>query len=163
MGGKCRLSKRRHAEDIYLAPLGLNTDLLSAQQKEMSDSLVSALVTQMQEYRGEQIEALIVGTENGHATIYHVDTRGTATCADDVGFAAIGIGAWHARSQLMQTRYTNAALYYPALAAVYAAKKAADISPGVGTTTDIHIAFRDQTERLLEGTSSNWSSCMKSM
>jgi 20S proteasome alpha/beta subunit len=151
-GRQMQAIKRRHAEDIYLAPLGLNTDLLAAQQKEMSDGLVSALVAQMQEYRGEEVDALIVGIENGHATIYHVDTRGTATCADDVGFAAIGIGAWHARSQLMQARYTNAALYYPALAAVYAAKKAADISPGVGTTTDIHIAFRGQTERLLPDT-----------
>jgi 20S proteasome alpha/beta subunit len=151
-GRQMQTIKRRHAEDIYLAPLGLNTDLLNAQQKEMSDSLVSALVTQMQKYPGEEVDALIVGIEDGRATIYHVDTRGTATCADDVGFAAIGIGAWHARSQLMQARYTNGALYYPALAAVYAAKKAADISPGVGTTTDIHIAFRDQTERLLPET-----------
>jgi 20S proteasome alpha/beta subunit len=144
--------KRRHAEDMYLAPLGLNTDLLMAQQTEMSDSLVSALVSQMQEYRGDEVEALIVGMEDGRATIYHVDSRGTATCADDVGFAAIGAGAWHARSALMQSRYTNNFFYYPALAAVYAAKKAADISPGVGSTTDIHIAFREQTERLLPRT-----------
>jgi hypothetical protein len=140
--------KRRHAEDIYLAPLGLNTDLLSAQQKEMSDSLMSALVSQMQEYRGEDIEALVVGVDRGNATIHHVDARGSVTCADDVGFAAIGIGAWHARSQLMQNGYTGTWLYFPALAAIFAAKKAADVSPGVGSTTDIHIAFRDQTERL---------------
>lgn len=41
--------KRRHAEDIYLAPIGLNTDTLFAQQKEMSDSLTSALINQLQD------------------------------------------------------------------------------------------------------------------
>jgi ATP-dependent protease HslVU (ClpYQ) peptidase subunit len=142
--------KRRHAEDLYLAPLGLNTDMLNA--SEMSDSLVSALVNQMQNYRGEEVEALIVGVDKGNATIYHVDTRGTVTCADDVGFAAIGSGAWHARSQLMQAGYTNAFLYFPAMAAVYAAKKTADISPGVGSTTDIQIFFREGPENLIPKT-----------
>jgi hypothetical protein len=140
--------KRRHAEDLYLAPLGLNTDMLNA--SEMSDSLVSALVNQMQAYQGDEVEALIVGVDKGNATIYHIDTRGTVTCADDVGFAAIGSGAWHARSQLMQAGYTNAFYYFPAMAAVYAAKKTADVSPGVGGTTDIQIFFREGPENLLE-------------
>lgn len=144
--------KRRHAEDIYLAPIGLNTDTLFAQQKEMSDSLTSALINQLQDYRGEEVEALVVGVEPMGAAIFHVDTRGTVTCADDVGFAAIGSGAWHARSQLMQVGYTNSALYFNALAAIFAAKKAADVSPGVGAKTDIHIVFRDNVERLEQGT-----------
>ena len=142
--------KRRHAEDLYLAPLGLNTDMLNA--SDMSDSLVSALVNQMQAYQGEEVEALVVGVDKGNATIYHIDTRGTVTCADDVGFATIGSGAWHARSQLMQTGYTNAFYYFPAMAAVYAAKKTADVSPGVGSTTDIQIFFRDGPENLLKET-----------
>lgn len=140
--------KRRHAEDIYLAPLGLNTDLLSAQHGEMSDALASTLVAQMQNYQGEDVEALVVGSDRGNAEIYHVDNKGTVTCANDVGFAAIGSGAWHARSQLMQAGYTNSFLYFYALAAVFRAKKAADTSPGVGTRTDIQLVFRNSIERL---------------
>jgi 20S proteasome alpha/beta subunit len=149
--------KRRHAEDIYLAPLGLNTDLLIAQQKEMSESMSDRLITEMQRYEGEDVEALIVGIEQGRvkgeqrASIYHVDTHGSVTCADDVGFAAIGSGAWHARSQLMQAGYTKLVPYFRALATVFAAKKAADVSPGVGANfTDIHVVFRNGPERLVE-------------
>jgi hypothetical protein len=146
--------KRRRAEDIYLAPLGLNADLLNAQQKEMSATMVSTLIEQMQNYLGEDVEGLVVGMEVGmqgeiRASIYHIDTRGSVTCADDVGFAAIGSGAWHARSQLMQARYTKSFYYYPALATLFAAKKAADTSPGVGSRTDITVLFKSGPESLL--------------
>jgi hypothetical protein len=136
--------KRRHAEDIILAPLGLNTDILN----EMSGGNADRLITQMQEYRGEVVEAVILGMENNldkklDASIYHIDTRGSVTCANDVGFAAIGSGAWHANSQLMQSGYTKRFPYFSALAALFAAKKAADVSPGVGDTyTDINVLFR---------------------
>lgn len=151
-GRQIQAIKRRHAEDMYLAPLGLNTDLLMAQQREMTEHSMSFLMQQMQEYRGEDVEALIVGTHEGHATIYHIDGRGSVTCMDDVGFAAIGSGAWHTRSLLMQNRYSNAWLFFPALALVFAAKRAADLSPGVGRETDIHIAYKTGTERLVEAT-----------
>ena len=146
--------KRRRAEDIYLAPLGLNTDLLNAQQKEMSATMASTLIEQMQNYQGEDVESLVVGVEAGlqgetRASIYHIDTRGSVTCADDVGFAAIGSGAWHARSQLMQARYTKSFYYYPALATLFSAKKAADTSPGVGSKTDITVLFKSGPESLL--------------
>jgi hypothetical protein len=148
--------KRRQAEDIFLAPLGLNTDLLNAQQNEMSDVVVDRLVTQMQKFEGEVVEALIVGMETNiygklDATIYHIDTRGSVSCADDVGFAAIGSGAWHANSQLMQAGYSKRILYFNALASVFAAKKAADVSPGVGDNfTDINVVFRTGPEPLIE-------------
>jgi 20S proteasome alpha/beta subunit len=117
--------KRREAEDLYLAPLGLNTDTFLAQQKEMSESFVQMITNQLQAYHGENVEALIVGgsrDENSH--IYLVDTRGMVSCCDDVGFAAIGSGAWHARSRLMQAGYTNSQRFAAALAMTYAAKKA---------------------------------------
>jgi hypothetical protein len=149
--------KQRHAEDIFLAPLGLNTDLLAAQQNELSPSTVDRLLAQMQQYEGEVVEALIVGiekkvgTETGGGTIYHVDSRGSVTCADDVGFAAIGSGAWHANSQLMQAGYTRRFPYFRALATVFAAKKAADVSPGVGNNfTDVSVIFRTGPEPLIQ-------------
>lgn len=147
--------KRRQAEDTYLAPLGLNNDLLMAQQKEMSDYIVEKLVAQMQNYRGEDVEALVVGVDDkrdGNGAIYHVDNFGSVSCADDIGFAAIGSGAWHARSQLMVTGYTPHINYFRALPMVHAAKKAADISPGVGNYTDINLIFRSGFERLMPET-----------
>jgi 20S proteasome alpha/beta subunit len=134
--------KRREAEDKYLAPLGMNTDTFLAQQRDLSEGFVDRITTQLQRYEGENVDAIIVGSDGESVHIYTVDTRGMIGCSDDVGFAAIGIGAWHAKSRLMQAGYVNTSIFAPALAAIYVAKKASEIAPGVGTTTDIHVVFR---------------------
>lgn len=138
--------KRRQAEDIFLAPLGMNTDTFLAQQKDFSDSFVDRLTTQLQEHRGDDVEALVVGSDGETVHLYQVDSRGTARCMNDVGFAAIGIGAWHARSRLMQAGYVNTAGYSAALAATYAAKKIAEIAPGVGKATDMRLIVKNVIE-----------------
>src|ERR1700674_1369434 len=135
--------KQRRAEDRYLAPLGLNLDTFLAQQKDMSDSFVNRLTDQLQDYVGEEVEALVVGSHDNEIHLYAIDPRGTVNCFDDVGFAAVGIGAWHAKSRLMQAGYTNSATFARALAAIYAAKRNAEIAPGVGATTDIHLVSRN--------------------
>jgi 20S proteasome alpha/beta subunit len=140
--------KTKHAEEIFLAPLGLNTDTFLAQQKDMSDIFVSRISDQLQSYRGEDAEALVVGIAGGEARLYGVDSDGRARCYDDVGFAAIGIGAWHAKSALMQAGYRNTSNFAPALAATFAAKKVAETAPGVGSHTDINIVLKDQIVRL---------------
>jgi len=135
--------QRRRAEDLFLAPLGLNTDSFMAQQKELSEAFVSSLTAQMQDFEGYDVAALIVGLDDHVAHIYSINHRGVVDCADDVGFAAIGVGAWHANSRLMQIGYVNRLNYAPALAAIYAAKRAAEIAPGVGKATDIHLIFKE--------------------
>jgi hypothetical protein len=142
--------KQRQAEDRFLAPLGMNSDTFIAQQKEMSEGFIGRITDQLQEFRGEEVEALIVGSDGRNAHIWLVDTRGMSHCLNDVGFAAIGIGAWHAKSRLMQVGYTNMARLAPALAATFAAKKGAQIAPGVGTYTDVYIILKDAHFRLWE-------------
>jgi 20S proteasome alpha/beta subunit len=148
--------RRREAEDLYLAPLGLNTDTFLVQQKDMSDRVVSTLVEQLQNHRGQEVEALIAGTEviRGIPSmrLFSIDTHGVVTCCDDVGFAAIGSGGWHARSSLMQARYSSDCTFARALALTFAAKKAAEVAPGVGRHTDLHIALRHKIEAVDAGT-----------
>jgi hypothetical protein len=48
----------------------------------------------------------------------------------------------------MQMGYVNTATYPLAIAAAYVAKKAAEIAPGVGTATDMHVVFKDHIEIL---------------
>jgi hypothetical protein len=139
--------KRRHAEDLYLAPLGLNTDTFLAQQREMATSFVDRLTSQMQEHVGPEVEAIIVGLDGSHMRIFTVDSQGVAHCWDDIGFAAVGSGGWHARSRLMQLGFTNSLNFAPALSAIYAAKKSAEVAPGVGGATDIYLIFRSGIER----------------
>jgi hypothetical protein len=62
---------------------------------------------------------------------------------NDVGFGAIGMGAWHAKSRLMQNGYVNTVVYAQALSAAYAAKKSAEIAPGVGKHTDMHLVLKE--------------------
>ena len=135
--------RQKQAEDFFLAPIGLNTETFLAQQKDMSDRFVDFVTNQLQGFEGPDVEALVVGTENGQAHIYKVDKHGTVRCLDDIGFAAIGIGAWHANSRLMQAGYVNTVILAPALGATFAAKNASEIAPGVGKSTDIHLVLRD--------------------
>ena len=136
--------KQREAEDLYLSPLGMNSDTFIAQQKEMSDNFVERITNQLQSYPGEDVEALVIGSDGDRIHLYMVDTKGIAHCMDDVGFAAVGIGAWHAKSRLMQIGYANNTNLAPALAATYAAKKSAEIAPGVGQKhTDLWLILKD--------------------
>jgi hypothetical protein len=148
-GGQIQAVNRRRAEDIFLAPLGLNTDSFIAQQRDLSDALVDRLTSQLQSYNSDEVESLVVGLDGRDAHIYLVDRRGTIHSLDDVGFGAIGMGAWHAKSQLMQAGYVNTVNFAPALAATYVAKHRAQIAPGVGMATDMRLITRLGIEPIL--------------
>jgi hypothetical protein len=141
-GRSVQAINRRHAENQILGPLGLNTDTFLSQQKEFSDSFVNTITSQLQNYRPVDSEALVVGTDGERAHIYSVDAYGNDTNLDAVGFGAIGIGAWHAKSRLMQAGHVSARMIAPTLAALFAAKRNAEIAPGVGTYTDINIVLK---------------------
>lgn len=133
-----------------LAPLGLNSDTFHAQQKDFSDGFVNTIISQLQNRRPADVEAMVVGTDGESAHIYAVDSYGNDTCLDGVGFGAIGIGAWHAKSRLMQVGHTTTRIFAPTLASVFAAKKNSEIAPGVGSATDINVILND-------GISSLWA------
>jgi len=140
--------RQRQSEDIYLSPLGMNLDTFTAQQRDMSESFVHTITTQLQGFEGPSVDALVVGPGEGRVQIWSVDFRGTVRCFDDVGFHTIGIGSGHASLSLMQAGYTNTWLFPNSLAATYAAKKVAETAPGVGSSTDIHLVTRDAVTRL---------------
>lgn len=147
-GRSVQALKLKEAEDLYLAPLGLNSDSFLAQQKDMAPHFVSLLTDQMQAYRGEEVDSLIVGSAGSVIDIYGVDTKGMIACYNDVGFAAIGSGAWHAKSRLMQAGYVNTTSFAAALSFGFAAKKAAELAPGIGVNTDITLVFKSGYEHL---------------
>lgn len=143
-GRAMQLINRRQAENEILAPLGLNTDTFHAQQKEFSVGFVELITSQLQNRRPVESEALVIGSDGEEAHIYQIDPYGNETCLDAVGFGAIGIGAWHAKSRLMQIGHTpNSRFWAQALAAIFAAKKNAEIAPGVGKHTDMHVVLKE--------------------
>jgi hypothetical protein len=151
----------RHAESEILAPRGLNTDTFTAQQKDFSQAFIDTIMAQLQNRQPADIEALVVGSNGERASIYLVDSRGKEYCMDDVGFAAIGIGAWHAKSRLMSVGYVNSRTLAPSLTALYAAKKGAELAPGVGSATDIRIVLKSGSFDLWENVSGELASLYK--
>lgn len=155
-GYQVQAIQRRHAESIYLAPLGLNTDSFLAQQNDMSERFVNAITAQLQNHNGSEVQAIIAGMDDGRAHIYSIDSKGQVRCFDDVGFVAIGSGAWHAQSSLMQNKYVNAMNFAQAFTAVFAAKKAAEVAPGVGSTTDVRLMLRNVCFTLKDSATPLW-------
>jgi hypothetical protein len=66
-----------------------------------------------------------------------LEGEGDVECLDTVGFAAIGIGRWHANSQFMFAGHDRFKPIPETLLLTYAAKRRAEVSPGVGEGTDM--------------------------
>lgn len=142
--GRCIQSiNRQQAENEILAPLALSADTFLGDQKNFSPAFVELITNQLQQRRPVDSEALVVGSDGEHSHIYQIDSYGNDTCLDALGFGAIGIGAWHAKSRLMQVGHTSTRLWAASLASLFAAKKNAEIAPGVGVHTDMHIVMKD--------------------
>jgi hypothetical protein len=136
-----RAVKFKHACDIYLAPLGLNSEIFTS-KSDISNEFLVSLADQVQGYAGHPTEAIVVAADDVATHLYLVDSESKVTCHDDVGFVAIGIGAWHAKSLLMQAKYFSGTNFFMALSLVHAAKKRAEIAPGVGNFTDMFFVNR---------------------
>jgi hypothetical protein len=137
---------RREAETDILAPLGLSIKDLRRRPSTINQTLLNSLSKQMQMYyessglKDELGGAIIIGNDSTGCHIYQVED-GRSTLMDGVGFAAGGGGQWHAASQFMFSRYTRWWQFPKALSLLYAAKKRAEVAPGVGTETDLVIVI----------------------
>jgi 20S proteasome alpha/beta subunit len=99
--------KQRQAEDLYLAPFGLNADAFLAQGREYPDRFIDHVTEQMQRYAGADVEALIVGGDGNNTHIIHVDQKGMISDQGAIGFAAIGTVKIRQRSRLFKSTYGN--------------------------------------------------------
>ena len=130
----------RLAERVVLAPLGLNMNSFIGRQHEFSTSFVEQIRYEMAKAHSSiELATIITGLDAEGSHIYTIDHEGMAYCNDSVGFAAVGSGARHANSHFMFTRYTADSDIGRAVLAVYAAKRRAEVAPGVGEETDMFI------------------------
>lgn len=128
----------RRATRRILAPLGLTPETFVAKQKQMAVEIVNKLTTEMLNYEMPETDAILAGVDQTGAQIY-VARDGAISCESVVGFAAIGAGSQHAESQLMFARYTKTHKGSRGLYLAYAAKRRAEIAPGVGPDTDMFV------------------------
>jgi hypothetical protein len=126
----------RLREQQLLAPLGLTSETFLSRQREMAPTLVEKIATELINSENPTVQTIITGIDNTGPHIY-VANGGSITCQDGVGFAAIGAGYWHADSQLMFAEHTRRRDMAETLLSVYAAKKRAEVAPGVGENTDM--------------------------
>jgi hypothetical protein len=128
--------RTKKAERAFLAPLGLTMDTFLASQSGMSPDVVTKLTTEIINFSPGDIEAIVAGIDETGAHLWVVKNEDT-TCFDRAGFAAIGAGEWHAKSAFMFNRYTRYRALPQALLLTYAAKKRAEVAPGVGVYSDM--------------------------
>lgn len=139
----CRnAAKRRRAEAAILSPLGLDISSFLDRQGALNTDLANRIAADLINFQVPMVEVIVCGIDRrlGHALpSIHTIHDGAVSCADSVGFAAIGSGARHAESRLMLNRLSYRTPNADALIILRSAKMDAEVAPGVGTETDLHV------------------------
>ena len=129
-------------------PLGLSTSNFLNNQANLSPSVANRLLELLQKERLAS-QAIIAGTDQTGAHIYIVDDPGEATSYEMEGWAAIGYGERHADLQFISEKFHPGWPFDAAFLLTYLAKKKADITPGVGGSTDLFWIAPTEGYRLL--------------
>ena len=130
--------KAKRAEREILTPLGLTRETFISRQKELSADLVNKIAYDLVNYRLPGTSAIITGIDRRGPHIFSVN-NGAVVCQDAGGFAAIGVGSYHANSYMMFARHSRDATVSQTLLRTLAAKKRAEVAPGVGAESDMFI------------------------
>jgi len=127
--------KRTKAEAAILTPLGLTSDTFISRQKELSNGFISQLTAELVNFVIPDVHVIFSGIDPSGPHLY-LANNADITCWDGVGFVAIGSGSYHARSQMLFSGHTSSTTLTRGTAAIYMAKRRAEIAPGVGDHTD---------------------------
>jgi hypothetical protein len=128
----------RRIEETLLRALGYTVESF---QKSGSGQLGQAFGNVLQNIAQYDLktEFLIPGFDGPSARIAHVHNPGALRWTDGMDFYAVGSGAIHAFTSLLLSGYSSALPVEKALLQVFRAKCAAEIAPGVGHETDLHV------------------------
>lgn len=85
------------------------------------------------------LDFIIAGVDAAGGHVYYVGHPGVMLNFDKLGHAAIGSGAVHAIVGLSLNKQTPRSSLLETMYWVYAAKRAAEVAPGVGTETEIAV------------------------
>ena len=143
-------ARLKRSENSILAPLGLNRTSFLDRQQHLAPDLVLQLANKLTSYEGPRVQAIVLGVDLGGGHIYVCD-NGAVNCQDSVGFAAIGIGHWHATSQFMFGGHTKYNAMPETMLMTYFAKKRSEVAPGVGEFTDMLMIGPDLDSYVLIG------------
>jgi hypothetical protein len=130
------------AESAVLSSFGLTTAEFLAQQCTMMESFVDKLQWEMLNFQMPGMQTIIAGIDPSMGPqIYRLDSN-ASMCCTSFGYACIGTGSPHAESLFMLNNYCPIVPQQEALWLVYAAKRKAEVAPGVGKSTELFSITR---------------------
>jgi len=137
-----------HAEDAILKPRSITKEIFYTQGANIFPvGLFQAIDNDFALYR-YNLNLLITGVDGGGGHIFSVSDPGVCHCFDSIGFHATGVGDLHATQVFIAHRYKISYSINEAINIVYAAKKAAEVAPGVGSATDMLIINQNEVAQL---------------
>ena len=148
LGQRYGATRLARAEQFVLMPHGLDLASFHGMHRGLSEQIVMLLENQLSQYDLE-VELLLAGVDDSGAHIYTSGNPGGGnTNHDPIGWAAIGIGAPHVLSTMAGYVHSAKADYKRTLFRVYAAKRGAEVAPGVGRETEMAVIDGDGLKRL---------------
>jgi 20S proteasome alpha/beta subunit len=85
------------------------------------------------------VDLIVAGIDGTGSHVYYVGHPGTMVSFDKIGYNAVGSGASHVAIKFALDCLHPNTLLGDVLLAVYAAKRAAEVAPGVGQETEIKV------------------------
>jgi hypothetical protein len=125
----------RDAETAILIPLGLTRDSFVSRNNQLAPSLVDRISNELINYDIANTDVIFAGTDGSGPHLY-VARNASVKCNDAIGYAAVGSGAHHARSQFITSSHAPNAPVNRTVFVAYTAKRRAESAPGVGRDTD---------------------------
>jgi 20S proteasome alpha/beta subunit len=148
LGERYGAARLERAEQAALTPHGLSLDSFHGMHRGLNEQVVMLLENQLSQFN-LGVELLLAGVDDSGAHIYtNGNPGGGNTNHDPIGWAAIGIGAPHVLSTMAGYVHSATADYKQTLFRVYAAKRGAEVAPGVGRETEMAVISNEGLERL---------------
>ncbi|HEY8475803.1 MAG TPA: hypothetical protein VIN09_02920 [Chloroflexota bacterium] len=131
--------RRRQVEVEVFTPRGITmADFYGGLQQRFVPPLAGSIDQQVTSFN-YGADLLIAGVDEHGAHLYHVHHPGDLSDFARIGFHAIGTGALHALHAMIGFGHTPRRPLREAVFSVYAAKRQAEVAPGVGEDTDMAV------------------------
>lgn len=143
-------SRNARMEQQVLAPRSLTLESYYQSHQVLNPQIVAMLDNQMSQFN-LGVELLLAGVDTTGAHIYTVMHPGPPENEHDmIGFAAVGSGTIHALQALIGFGHSPSAGYHETVFRAYAAKRRAEVAPGVGLETDMAVITNEEIHWLTE-------------
>jgi len=131
--------RNQWAETQILTPRGLNFQSYFQGHASLNGHIVQMIDQSLSQY-DVQIELLLAGVDGSGAHLYTVHNPGRMTRQHDtIGFGAVGSGWIHAMQSMIGFRHSPDATFEETMYRVFASKRRAEVTPGVGVETDMVV------------------------